>query len=112
MRIVSERLCARWYVGYDFHEPLPDHSSLTRIRDLASASVGVPRVFFERIVELCVEAGLVWGADTDARSYGEVSKLPDEKEHVPCPPYHHTSSSPSSNSFSLCCPPGRQTTTL
>jgi transposase len=61
MRIVSDRLSVRWYVGYDLHELLPDHSSLTRIRD----RFGLPvfREFFERIVELCVEAGLVWGEE-------------------------------------------------
>jgi hypothetical protein len=36
MRLVSDRLSVRWYVGYDLHELLPDHSSLTRIR-IASA---------------------------------------------------------------------------
>jgi Transposase domain (DUF772) len=25
MRIVSDRLSVRWYVGYDLHEPLPEH---------------------------------------------------------------------------------------
>jgi transposase len=59
MRIVSDRLSARWYVGYDLFETLPDHSSLTRIRDRFGLSVF--REFFERIVQLCVEAGLVWG---------------------------------------------------
>jgi len=44
---------------YDLHELLPDHSSLTRIRDRFGLSVF--REFFERIVQLCVEAGLVWG---------------------------------------------------
>jgi transposase len=61
MRIVSDRLCARWYVGYDLFEALPDHSSLTRIRDRFGLSVF--REFFERIVEECVEAGLVWGEE-------------------------------------------------
>jgi transposase len=61
MRIVSDRLSVRWYVGYDLHEPLPDHSSLTRIRDRFGLSVF--REFFERIVEACVEAGLVWGEE-------------------------------------------------
>ncbi len=61
MRIASERLSVRWYVGYDLHEPLPDHSSLTRIRDRFGLSVF--REFFERIVQLCVEAGLVWGEE-------------------------------------------------
>src|SRR5919107_1450143 len=60
MRIVSDRLSVRWYIGYDLHEPLPDHSSLTRIRDRFGLSVF--REFFERIVEECVEAGRVWGA--------------------------------------------------
>jgi len=61
MRIVADRLSLRWYVGYDLFEPLPDHSSLTRIRD----RFGLPvfREFFERIVQLCVEAGLVWGGE-------------------------------------------------
>jgi transposase len=33
MRVVSDRLSLRWYLGYDLLESLPDHSSLTRIRD-------------------------------------------------------------------------------
>ena len=61
MRIVSDRLSARWYVGYDLFEALPDHSSLTRIRDRFGRSVF--REFFERIVQLCFEAGLVWGEE-------------------------------------------------
>jgi transposase len=32
MEMVADRLSLRWYVGYDLHEPLPDHSSLTKIR--------------------------------------------------------------------------------
>jgi transposase len=61
MRIVSDRLSVRWYIGYDLLEPLPDHSSLTRIRDRFGLSVF--REFFERIVGECVEAGLVWGEE-------------------------------------------------
>jgi transposase len=61
MRIVADRLSLRWFVGYDLREPLPDHSSLTRIRDRFGLSVF--REFFERIVQLCVEAGLVWGEE-------------------------------------------------
>ncbi len=61
MRIVSDRLSARWYVGYDLFEALPDHSSLTRIRE--RFGLWVFREFFERIVEECIEAGLVWGEE-------------------------------------------------
>jgi uncharacterized membrane protein YhdT len=37
-------------------------------------------------------------AGTDAPSCGEFSKLPERKEHAPCPHSHLTSSSPSGNS--------------
>src|SRR5919199_1657966 len=59
MEVVADRLIIRWYLGYDLHESLPDHSSLTYIRQRYGLE-GF-RCFFERIVELCIEAGLVWG---------------------------------------------------
>jgi transposase len=61
MSVVADRLSLRWYLGYDLCEPLPDHSSLTRIRERYGLSVF--RRFFERIVEMCFEAGLVWGEE-------------------------------------------------
>jgi transposase len=61
MRVVADRLSLRWYLGYDLFEPLPDHSSLTRIRDRLGLEVF--RSFFERIVEECFAAGLVWGEE-------------------------------------------------
>ena len=33
MRVVADRLSLRWYLGYDLSEALPDHSSLTRLRE-------------------------------------------------------------------------------
>ena len=33
MRVAADRLSLRWYLGYDLHEALPDHSTLTKIRD-------------------------------------------------------------------------------
>jgi transposase len=54
MSVVADRLSLRWYLGYDLFEPLPDHSSLTRIRERYGLLV-FPR-FFERIVEECIEA--------------------------------------------------------
>jgi hypothetical protein len=32
VRVVCECLSLRWYLVYDLNEPLPDHSSLNRIR--------------------------------------------------------------------------------
>ena len=61
MEVVSDRLSLRWYLGYDLHEPLPDHSSLTRNR--GRYGLEVFRRFFERIVEMFAEAGLVWGEE-------------------------------------------------
>ncbi len=61
MEAVADRLSLRWYVGYDLHERLPDHSSLTRIRERYGLSV--LRNFFERIVEMCVAAGIVKGEE-------------------------------------------------
>jgi transposase len=57
METVRLNLAHRWYLGYHLDEPLPDHSSLTRIRQ----RLGLPlfRRFFEHIVELCHQAGLV-----------------------------------------------------
>ena len=48
-------------MGDNLDEPLPDHSSLTRIRE--RYGVEVFRRFFEAIVEQCQAAGLVWGKE-------------------------------------------------
>ncbi len=61
MRHAADRLSIRWSLGYDLGEPLPDHSSLTRIR--TRYGVEVFRRFFEAIVEQCQAAGLVWGKE-------------------------------------------------
>jgi hypothetical protein len=46
---------------YDLNQPLPDHSSLTRIR--TRYGVEMFRRFFEAIVDQCQQAGLVWGKE-------------------------------------------------
>jgi len=61
MSMVADRLSLRWYLGYDLHEPLPDHSSLTRIRERYGLQIF--RCFFEQIVEMRFEAGLVQGRE-------------------------------------------------
>jgi DDE family transposase len=43
------------------NEPLPDHSSLTKIR--TRYGIEVFRRFFEEVVEQCQQAGLVWGRE-------------------------------------------------
>ena len=61
METAHLNLAHRWYLGYDFDEPLPDHSSLSKIR--SRYGVEAFHRFFERIVELCIEAGLVDGEE-------------------------------------------------
>ena len=61
MRHAADRLSVLWYLGYDLGEPLPDHSSLTRIRE--RYGVEVFRRFFEQIVQQCQDEGLVWGKE-------------------------------------------------
>ena len=61
METIALTLAHRWYLGYHLDEPLPDHSSLTRIR----TRLGLPifRRFFAHVVDLCQQAGLVWGEE-------------------------------------------------
>src|SRR5260370_6239992 len=61
LRQVADRLSVRWYVGYDLDEPLPDHSTLSKIR--LRYGLEVFRRFFEAIVEQCQQARLVWGKE-------------------------------------------------
>ncbi len=61
MDTVNVRLDHRWYLGYDLDEPVPDHSSLSKIRDRYGLEVF--QRFFEHIVERCIAAGLVWGKE-------------------------------------------------
>jgi transposase len=61
IELASMNLAHRWYLGYALDEPLPDHSSLSRIR--TRLGVEVFQRFFEQIVELCQTAGLVWGKE-------------------------------------------------
>src|SRR3954447_6410793 len=61
LRVVADRLSLRWYLGYDLTESLPDHSSLSRIRE--RYGLDVFRRFFEEIVAQCLAAGLVWGKE-------------------------------------------------
>ena len=61
MENVNLNLAHRWFIGYDLDEPVPDHSSLSKIRERFGLEVF--QLFFEHIVELCIQAGLVWGEE-------------------------------------------------
>src|SRR5260370_10495200 len=61
MRVVADRLSVRWYLGYDLDDPLPDHSSLSRIR--TRYGLDIFRRFFDAILEQCQQAKLIWGKE-------------------------------------------------
>jgi len=57
----SLNVAHRWYLGYHFDEPLPDRSSLSKIRQ--RLGLAIFRRFFEYVVDLCDEAGLICGRE-------------------------------------------------
>lgn len=57
MREAQVNLAIRWFIGSALHEALPDHSSLTRIRQRWGEDVF--RQVFMRVVRACQAAGLV-----------------------------------------------------
>lgn len=59
LREAQVNLAIRWFAGYRLQEQLPDHSSLTRIRQRWGAERF--RRIFERSVAACAAAGLVNG---------------------------------------------------
>src|SRR5215217_4443035 len=58
----SLNLGHRWYLGYALDEALPDHSSLTRIRQRLGVEVFAR--FFAHVVDLCQDAGPIWGKES------------------------------------------------
>ena len=85
METVNLHLAHRWYIGYDLDETVPDHSSLSKIRDRYGLEVF--QRFFEQIVSLCQQAGLVWGKElyfdgTKVRANADMDSLEPRLELV------------------------------
>lgn len=59
MREAQVNIAIRWFAGYTLDETLPNHSSLTRIRQRWGAERF--RMIFEKTVAACARAGLVNG---------------------------------------------------
>lgn len=76
MEVVANRLSLRWYLGYDLHEPLPDHSSLTRIRERFGLAI------FRRIFERLQRSSYRPGPEQFAGRYGGLFSSSD---HVDSP---------------------------
>jgi transposase len=59
MREAQVNIAIRWFVGYGLHETLPDHSSLTRVRQRWGEERF--RRIFERTVQACINAKIAKG---------------------------------------------------
>jgi IS5 family transposase len=59
MREAHVNIAIRWFIGYGLHEALPDHSSLTRIRQRWGAERF--RRIFQRTVKACMDAKIAKG---------------------------------------------------
>jgi transposase len=84
IEMVNLNLAHRWYIGYDLDEPVPDHSSLSKIRD--RFGLVVFQLFFEEIVEMCIEVGLVWGEElyfdsTKIQANADINGMVDKTEY-------------------------------
>jgi len=82
---IRVNLAFRWYLGYDLDESTPNHSVLSKARARFPQTVFAG--FFSRVVELCVQAGLVQGetvcldstlikANASLDSFVEVKEVP------------------------------------
>jgi len=51
----------RWFCRLNFHDPIPDHSTLSRLRNERWAESEIFTRLFEGVLRSCVEAGLISG---------------------------------------------------
>jgi hypothetical protein len=58
---VQVNLAYRWFCGLSIEDKVPDHSNLSRARHDRFHDIDVFRRVFERVVEICISAGLVGG---------------------------------------------------
>src|SRR5215475_3963961 len=60
-REVQVNLAYRWFCGLSIEDKIPDHSAFTRARNERFRDSDLLRRVFERVVEACIEAGLIGG---------------------------------------------------
>jgi len=51
----------RWFCGQDFHDPVPDHSTLSRLRNERWAESGLFDQLMDEVLRQCCDVGLVSG---------------------------------------------------
>jgi transposase len=51
----------RWFCGMNLHDPVPDHSTLSKLKNERWAESGLFQRLFDEVIRQCSEAGLVSG---------------------------------------------------
>jgi len=70
----------RWFLKLNFHDPVPDHSTLSRLRNERWAESGLFERLMDEVLRQCSEAGLVSGRHlsvdgTEVRANASVKSL-------------------------------------
>jgi len=73
---VQVNMAYRWFLGLDIGERVPDHSTISQNRRRRFNGENVFRRLFERVLEICMEKGLM---EENISS----EKMPDRKPAVP-----------------------------
>lgn len=88
---ITVNIAYRWFLGIDFDERVPDHSTISKLRHRKFDGTSVFRDVFDMVVRKCIEAGLIDGkllltdsthikanARNDLREIVEVPDTPTE----------------------------------
>ena len=58
---VRVNIAFRWFLGIDFDEPVPDHSTISQLRRRKFGGTTLFQDIFDEVVRKCMAAGLVSG---------------------------------------------------
>lgn len=81
----------RWFCRLNFHDPVPDHSTLSRLRNERWAQSGLFERLFDEVLRQCAEAGMVSGRHlsvdgTEVKANASVKSLTRRDWRDPPPP--------------------------
>jgi transposase len=105
----------RWFCRMNLHDPVPDHSTLSKLRNERWAESGLFQRLFDKVIRQCSEAGLVSGrhlsgdgtqvrADASMQSLEpamEAAAPPSEAEDPSAEPGGSTAEEPSAPSLEV-----------
>ena len=89
----------RWFLGLNLHDPVPDHSTLSKLKNERWAESGLFQRLFDQVILQCSEAGLVSGRHlsgdgTQVRADASMQSLEPVIEAVEAPDGNEPSDAP------------------